>query len=541
LINDYRVSVEDPAAIWTDICSKYGFVSPRSNHIQVSGNPDLGLITYTLKLPTSVLNVRLSPHISRTFKIIEEEDEWNTGEILSPREFDKEQVWNQICAIHQLPHHSQFHISYEHGEVPATSRTLPPGTIKVTRIRFPIKWRLELLSEEVIQDNLHAGMTIQNSWELLHHQIPRLYPHATFNYAGMVQPNLIVTTEVMRELVTLTFCFEVKDNGWITYDGNTDLSNMLTRIEIYNCVKTFDSRIPPLEEYIEEDTRPYQTGVPILFRLKALSPVADLSDEGPGRLGGDNGTGINLPPIIYAAPPINTADPSNPKVAGNMKGTPGATQSAPESDSCPTDSTKDEVGCAHRLYRIAQAIHNQEQVMIVFVGHFEGFQDIRAQCEFRLIYPGPPPPTIKDLFEHSWSRIRDSALRYGSTSVPGSLLWTLNHIGDDSVITSVYRFGKGLKVRFQPKDLLGLPMDKWPAVFTTDLTNGLSVAFPAVPRLPDAVLMQLFVNLTAPWDGKSFGNPWQTYLVQQTWRKSETGETYLQALAEFPADVDPHA
>jgi hypothetical protein len=53
--------------------------------------------------------------------------------------------------------------------------------------------------------------------------------------------------------------------------------------------------------------------------------------------------------------------------------------------------------------------------------------------------------------------------------------------------------------------------------------------------------MQLFVNLTAPWYGKSFGNPWQTYLMQQTWRKSETGEIYLQALSEFPADVDPHA
>jgi hypothetical protein len=318
---------------------------------------------------------------------------------------------------------------------------------------------------------------------------------------------------------------------------------MLTRIEIYNYVKTFDVRIPPLEEYIEEDTRPYLTGVPICFRLKALSPVTDLSDEGPGRLGGDNGTGINLPPIIYAAPPINTADPSSPKIMGSMRGTPGTSQSASdsESDSCPTDSIEDEVGYAHRLYRITQAIHNQEQVMVVFVGHFEGYQDIRAQCEFRLIYQGPPPPNMKDFFELNWSRIRDSALRYGSTSVPGSLLWTLNRIDDISLITSVYRFGKGLKVRFQPKDLIGTPMDKWPAVFTMDLANGLSLAFPAVPRLPDAVLMQLFVNLTAPWDGKSFGNPWQTCLVQQTWRKSETGEIYLQALSEFPTDVDPHA
>jgi hypothetical protein len=53
--------------------------------------------------------------------------------------------------------------------------------------------------------------------------------------------------------------------------------------------------------------------------------------------------------------------------------------------------------------------------------------------------------------------------------------------------------------------------------------------------------MQMFVNLSAPWDGKSYGSPWQTYLVQQTWRKTETGEIYLQASSEFPPDVDPHA
>jgi hypothetical protein len=148
---------------------------------------------------------------------------------------------------------------------------------------------------------------------------------------------------------------------------------------------------------------------------------------------------------------------------------------------------------------------------------------------------------MKDIFEHSWARIRDAAALYGSTSVPGSLLWTLNHIDDESLITSVYRFGEGLKVRFQHKDLKGLPMDKWPAVFTTDLMDGLSIAFPAVPRLPDAVLVQMFVNLTAPWDGKSYGNPWHIYLSQQPWRKSETGRIYLQASSEFPANVDPHA
>jgi hypothetical protein len=212
LIEDYRSLTPDPAAIWLDICSMYGFINP-GNYLQVSGHPDDGLVTFTYKVSTSLNNVKIQACTSRTFKIIAEEEEWSTGEILSPEPWGREEIWAQISSIRVLPHFSQFHFSYSAGEIPRTSRTLPPGHITVVRIRFPIEWRLELFTEEIVQEGLHAGMSVQQPWEQLHHQIPRLYPHATFNYAGMVQPNFIVTAEVLRELVTLTFSFEVKDNG----------------------------------------------------------------------------------------------------------------------------------------------------------------------------------------------------------------------------------------------------------------------------------------------------------------------------------------
>jgi hypothetical protein len=227
--------------------------------------------------------------------------------------------------------------------------------------------------------------------------------------------------------------------------------------------------------------------------------ITDRSDEGPVRLGGDNGTGIIIPAIKYGARPINTTDPSNSKVAGSLKSVPGDSQS--EEDSSPTDSAEDETGEVRRLARISLALHNQEPVMVVFVGHFQGYQEIEAQCEFRRAYNGPSPPSLKDFFEFNWARIRDAALKYGSTSVPGSLLWTTQPFTDDSLNISVYRFGMGLKVRYVPKNFSGLPMEKWPRVFTFDLEDGLSIAFPAVPRLPDAFLMQFAVNLTVPWDG----------------------------------------
>jgi hypothetical protein len=368
-------------------------------------------------------------------------------------------------------------------------------------------------------------------------------PTGPASLQGLVGPNFVtVTAEVLREDVNVTISFEVKDNGWIEYLNN-HISNMLSRQEIYGHYFAIDPRIPPLAEYIEEDTRPYHTGTPICFHLKAHYPITDRSDEGPGRLGGDNGSRIILPGIKYGAPPISIADPSDPKVAGTLKAAPGSSTKASDSDSdsSPTDSVEDETGEAHRLARISLVLHNLEPVMVVFVGHFGGYLEAQAHFEFRLNYSGPPPASLRDFFNFNWTRIRDAATKYGSTSVPGSLLWTIRPITDNSLNISVSRFGMGLKVRYAPKNIKGSEMDKWQEVFTFDLKDGLSIAFPAAQRLPDALLMQLVVNLTALWDGHAYGSPWHIYLTQQPWRKSETGEIFLQASAQLPDGVDAHA
>jgi hypothetical protein len=228
---------------------------------------------------------------------------------------------------------------------------------------------LELFDEEFVQPDMHAGLNIQEAWALLHNDIPRLYPHASYNYAGFLQPKLTVTAEVIREVVKISFSFEVKDNGWITYQEH-DASNMVTRQEIYTQYAQDDPRIPPLTEYIEEDTRPYQTGNLVSFKLKKFIEITDRSNEGPGRDGGDNGRKIVLPPIIYGKPPINTTSPLDPKVQGSATG-PIGKQTSDESDSFPTDSEEDVSGYEHRLARIAQAVHNHEPIMVIFVGEFQ--------------------------------------------------------------------------------------------------------------------------------------------------------------------------
>jgi hypothetical protein len=315
---------------------------------------------------------------------------------------------------------------------------------------------------------------------------------------------------------------------------------MTTRQEFYIHFAQDDPRIPPMSEYIEEDARRYQNGDLVIFRLKKFIEITDNSSEGPGRNGGDNGRKIILPMIIYRAAPIDTTSPTNPKVHGSARGQIGK-QTSDESDSFPTDSEEDLIGYEHRLQRIAQAVHNHEPILVVFVGEFQGYQDQISQCEFRLEYSGEAPTSMKEFFEYNWKRLCDISIAYGGDSVPGSLTWTRNTVTDESIHAPVYRFGKGLKVRYQDKELAGKPMADFEATFVTDLSWGLSVAFPAAPRLTDATLMQYMVNLTASWDGSSFSKAWPIFLTQQAWRKSETGEICLEASLEFSGEIDPHA
>jgi hypothetical protein len=247
---------------------------------------------------------------------------------------------------------------------------------------------------------------------------------------------------------------------------------MTTRQEFYTHFAQDDPRIPPMIEYIEEDARPYQNNDLVMFRLKKFIEITDRSDESPGRAGGDNGRKIILPMIKYGAAPINTADPKNPKSQGSLQSSPGtqaATSNESETDSFPTDSEEDLIGYDHRLARIAQAIHNHEPILFVLVGEFQGYQNQISQCEFRLEYSGGIQATMRDYFEFNWKKLCDISIAFGGDTVPGALNCTRNKITDEAIDAPVYRFGKGLKVRYQPKDLTGKPMSAFEATFVTDL------------------------------------------------------------------------
>jgi hypothetical protein len=132
---------------------------------------------------------------------------------------------------------------------------------------------------------------------------------------------LTITAEVFREAVVTSVNFEVKDDGWIMFP-NSHIVNLLTRQEIHAHYSSIDPRISPYAQYEEIDDRPYLSTHLINFYLAKGIDIEDHSDSGPGRNGGKNDLGIDLPAISYSAPSINTTDPNDPKVQGGLKGMP---------------------------------------------------------------------------------------------------------------------------------------------------------------------------------------------------------------------------
>jgi hypothetical protein len=249
LIQHYRPATEDPMAIWVDICLKYGFVNPGRNFLEISGHPTCHLATYKYKIPTSLNRVAIPALSKRFFRIlITDDDVWDTGEVLSVESWTKDRIWAQLTELRPgLPHYSQFLFRHSTGEISQLSTTLPLGPIAVCRLKFPVTWRVELFPNDIIQNDMHSGFSVQEAWAALRTQIPRLFENATLNYSGFLQPGAIIQVEAMRADITTTVNFEVKDKGWIECPGFT-FGNMTERRVICDFFKDLDPRLPPLAE-----------------------------------------------------------------------------------------------------------------------------------------------------------------------------------------------------------------------------------------------------------------------------------------------------
>jgi hypothetical protein len=223
------------------------------------------------------------PHlVARSFKIFLADDVWNSGEILSPVTNDRTKVWEQLQQLTALPHFSQCQFLQNTKEV--TGQNWPPGEIIALRVKFPVTWQIETLSDPVIQQNLTTAFTPEEAWQQLRHDVPHLFEHPTFNYSGFLKPNRAITAEVLREEIEVTVRFEIKDHGHISFE-NSRISNMTHGPDIHAHFTRLDPRIPPYAQYADVDHTPHYPETTINFYLQKGIEISDSAANGPGALG----------------------------------------------------------------------------------------------------------------------------------------------------------------------------------------------------------------------------------------------------------------
>jgi hypothetical protein len=378
IIPDYR-AVPDAAALCVDLFAKYGFQAAKVVQMHISGIPEMGHVTFAMKMAVSCSKVKLLHYLRRTVEAFTADEPWKSGELVLPATMGNDEIWKHLQTLTPLSHHSQFQIISGRNDISAAT-TWPAGHIMLNPLKFPVTWRLEWPQEqsgilEIIQPNMTAMYDVQEAWRLLRAVVRGLYERATLNYRGNLQPVQTIQAEAAREEVTLWIRFEVSNKGWIR-SHQQRVQNMSPRSEIHARYIKADTRIPPLARYVRE-TRPYHEEDLITFRLRQDVPVPDLSGKEGGAAGGDNGRGLIVPAIEYPAPRMDT---SNGKIQGGRKSAlvdgAGPVPVEPDSDdSCVTDSGEDAEDLdGHKLVQLAQAVHKGHPTLIAIKGQYKGYE-----------------------------------------------------------------------------------------------------------------------------------------------------------------------
>jgi hypothetical protein len=169
----------------------------------------------------------------------------------------KGQVWTQLQAREALPDLSQFVVLSGNLEVTKLERW-PAGPIVAVPHTFPVTWKIEDPAQgfvTVTQEKMTPMITIQEAWQLLHTQVPRLFQQATFNYRGKPSPGQTIQADIARKDVEVAVRFQICHKGAITFTHEI-IPNTTAWAEIHAPFAEIDQRIPRYSFYIEDENRP---------------------------------------------------------------------------------------------------------------------------------------------------------------------------------------------------------------------------------------------------------------------------------------------
>jgi hypothetical protein len=535
-IPKFRVE-DDPVQVLKTLKSKYGFPLDKPSQVQFSSGPWISgqTVCVTVSAAISCAKVTLPQFYRRTFSLFIADEPWESGEVILPREYGKEQIWAHLQTLHPISDVTQFQVVANRKEI-SGEKFWPAGHIEAIPVKFPVSWHIENPRSPngvyvVKHEELTPLLTAQAAWGLLRNDVPNLLEEPIIEYRGFLKPGLTYNVTIPRENVRVSVSFEVFAKGCITFAQEV-LPNMITWHEIYAHFSSIDQRICPWENYIDEELRPYLSETPLHFRLNSSLEIPDTTHNFGGVSGGQTSTGHVLPPIVFPKPSVNTASPADPKVQGSVTG-----QLAAGSDSS-SDSWEEELfpetiseeerlayqamADEHKLRKMRQATIKGVPITVeigaayVYGGQIHGAV---FSNEFKI---SQPPAHVLEPFQIAYKQIEQIGLAFQG-GLPASSIWADSGIPREEIDITVFKIGQGIYLRYACSQEEALDMRNLPEQIKALLPLDWSVSFSTTSNPVDLELTERMANITSQVLGNQFHSPWQVHLAKTQLRIGELG------------------
>jgi hypothetical protein len=181
-----------------------------------------------------------------------------------------------------------------------------------------------------------------------------------------------------------------------------------------------------------------------------------------------------------------------------------------------------------------------EKVHVAISGFFNGYQGMDSITTFRQPYFGPPPDSLRTLFNIAHAAIEAIPPTLGSLGIPNALSWSKHPFTEADIDSTITKSNDGLLVTFSRHDMPGAPIASFDQAYALKLPSGLRISFGAEKNASDFTITGYLANATAPiLESGLYGDPWRILLMAMPRRDTETGEIWTSALPSYPPDLEP--
>jgi hypothetical protein len=193
-----KIRIEnDPAKLLKELSDKYGFPTIRTTQVRFA--PQTPWVTgqeirVTFRTAISCEKVSLDRWSRREFTLHTSDIPWESGEILMPTTWRKDQIWAHLQTLHPISDVSQFQVAAGGKDI-SNQAEWPSGKIEAVPFKFQVIWQIEDPSKadgflECRQDEMTPLISAKEAWTQLRFDHSALYENVSLDFSGFLKPRL---------------------------------------------------------------------------------------------------------------------------------------------------------------------------------------------------------------------------------------------------------------------------------------------------------------------------------------------------------------